>query len=264
MEYGSIRMEREGAVATITLTRAAGMSTLTEAVVDELAQAVADCEREAEIRAVILTGTGPAFCAGADMAMLRGLAGGTAGHRLAEVADRFHERLITPLRRLPKPVIAAVNGVAAGGGLGLALACDFRVASAEARFNVAYARIGLSPDGGNSFFLPRLVGYARAMELYFFNDVLSAEEARAAGLVSRVVPAAELLPAARELAGRLAAGPTVAFGQTKRLFDRALTNDLAGHLADESRALGLCAGTRDHAAGLEAFLAKRPPRFTGH
>lgn len=262
VNYGSIRMEREGTLATITLAPAAGMSTLTAAVVDELAQAVAACEDEAEIRALILTGTGPAFCVGADMAMLRGL-GGTEGHRLAEIADRFHERLIAPLRRLPKPVIAAVNGVAAGGGLGLALACDFRLAAAEARFNVAYARIGLSPDGGNSFFLPRLVGYARAMELYFLNDVISAEEARAAGLVSRVVPAAELLPAARELAGRLADGPTVAFGQTKRLFDRALTSDLAGHLAEESRALGLCAGTRDHAEGLAAFLAKRPPQFTG-
>lgn len=263
MDYRSIRMEREGPVATLVLGQSGAMSTLTAAVVDELGHAVAACESEAEIRALILTGTGPAFCAGADMTMLRALAG-DGGHRLAEIADRFHERLIAPLRRLPKPVIAAVNGVAAGGGLGLALACDFRLASADARFTMAYARIGLSPDGGNTFFLPRLVGYAKAMELYFLNDVLSAEEARAAGLVSRVVPAAELLPAARELARGLATGPTVAFGQTKRLFDRALTSDLAGHLAEESRALGLCAGTRDHAAGLEAFQARRPPQFAGH
>jgi 2-(1,2-epoxy-1,2-dihydrophenyl)acetyl-CoA isomerase len=261
--YQSILFEQDAGVATLTLHRPEAMNSIDAGLLDELAEAAATCERDPAVRAVILTGSGRAFCVGADIAMLQRIAGKAEAHRLWELAERFHERLILPIRRMAKPVIAAVNGVAAGGGLGLALACDIRVAAAEARFSVAYAGIGVSPDGGTSFFLPRLVGYARAMELYFFNEPLSGEQAQQAGLVNRVVAAAGLLPTVREMAQRLAAGPTFAFGQTKFLFNRAFVNDLASHLAEESRSLGLCASTQDHAAALEAFLAKRRPQFAG-
>lgn len=263
MGYQSILFERDGGVVTLTLNRAEAMNTINSELLSELADAAAVCERDPEIRAVVLAGSGRAFCAGADIKMLQQIAGRAEAHRLYELADRFHERLILPIRRMAKPVIAAVNGVAAGGGLGLALACDFRVAAAEARFSVAYAGIAVSPDGSTSFFLPRIVGYVKAMELYFFNEALSAEQAQQAGLVNRVVAAADLLPTVREMAQRLAAGPTFAFGQTKFLFNRAFMNDLASHLAEESRSLGLCVSTQDHAAGLEAFLAKRQPQFVG-
>ena len=263
MGYDTILFERDGSVATITLNRPEAMNSLTVELTKEAAEAVAICENDPAIRALIITARGRAFCAGADVRLLTSTTGEGGARFLYQLADDIHEHVIVPIRRMAKPVIAGLNGVAVGGGLGLALSCDFRVAAAEARFNVAYANIAVSPDGGTSFFLPRLVGYARAMELYFFNDMLSAEEAQQAGLVNRVVAGHELLPTAQEMAQRLASGPTFAFGQTKFLFNRAFMNDLNSHLAEESRSLGLCVSTHDHSAGLEAFLAKRRPQFTG-
>jgi len=259
--YETILFERDGGVATITLNRPEAMNSLTVEWMKEAAEAIAVCENDPEIRAVVIIGRGRAFCAGADVRLLAGGLGDT--RFLYKLADDIHEQVVVPIRRMAKPVLAAVNGVAAGGGLGLALACDLRLAAADARFTVAYSNIAVCPDCSTTFFLPRLVGVAKAMELYLFNDMLSAEQAQQIGLVNRVVPAAELLATAQEMARRLAAGPTLAYGQTKLLFNRTFENDLAAQLKDEARAIGLCAGTDDHRAGVEAFLAKRPPRFVG-
>lgn len=264
MGYDTILFERDGSVATITLNRPEAMNSLTVELTKEAAEAVAICENDPDIRAVIITARGRAFCAGADVRLLTGIVGDGGPRFLYQLADDIHERVVVPIRRMAKPVIAALNGVAAGGGLGLALACDLRVAAADARFTVAYSNIAVCPDCSTTFFLPRLVGLAKAMELYLFNDVLSAEQAQQIGLVNRVVPAAELLPTVQQMAQRLAAGPSLAYGQTKLLFNRSFENNLAAQLKDEARAIGLCAGTDDHRAGLEAFLAKRPPHFVGH
>jgi 2-(1,2-epoxy-1,2-dihydrophenyl)acetyl-CoA isomerase len=262
--YETILFEREGGVATITLNRPEAMNSLTVELAKELAEVVTICEYDPDIRAVVLTANGRAFCAGADVKLLVSRLGDGIAPFLYQLADDMHEHVVVPIRRMAKPVIAAVNGVAAGGGLGLALCCDLRIAAAEARLTVAYSNIAVSPDCSTSFFLPRLVGTAKAMELYLFNDVLSAEQAMNLGLVNRVVPGAELAASVREMATRLAAGPGFAYAQTKHLLNRSLANDLSGQLEDEARAIGLCAATDDHRNGLEAFVAKQKPQFVGH
>jgi 2-(1,2-epoxy-1,2-dihydrophenyl)acetyl-CoA isomerase len=263
MGYKTILFECDGAVATVTLNRPQAMNSLTWELMTELGETLALCENSADIRAVILTGNGRAFCAGADVSVLPSRMGNAAIRYLYQLADGMHERVIMPLRRMAKPVIAAVNGVAAGAGMGMALACDLSVTAAEARFFVAYSNVGICPDCSTSFFLPRLVGPTKAMELYLFNEPLSGQQAHDMGLINRVVPAAELLPTVNAMAKQLAQGPTVAYSQTKHLLNRSFTNDLAAHLRDEALGVGNCAASDDHLEGVAAFLAKRPPRFKG-
>lgn len=264
MAYETILLERDGAVATVTLNRPRAMNSLTWELMVELGEALAICEHSEDIRAVILTGNGRAFCAGADVSSLTSRTGNAAVRYLYQLAEGMHERVVMPLRRMPKPVIAAVNGVAAGAGVGIALACDLCVAATEARFVVAYSSVGICPDCSTSFFLPRLVGPAKAMELYLFNEPVSGQRAQELGLVKRVVPVEEVLPTAREMALRLAQGPTAAIGQTKHLFTASFANDLAAHLREEALGVGICAATDDHLEGVAAFLEKRPPQFKGH
>lgn len=263
LPYETIVFEREGDVAIITLNRPDALNSLTWELMDETGEALAQCASDGRVRAVVITGSGKAFCAGVDVKAVTGKAPEEAARFLYQMADGMHERVIGPIRHLGKPVITAINGVAAGGGLGLALSGDIVVASDQARFALAYANVGMCPDCGTSFFLPRLVGQARAMELYLLNEILSAEQARQLGIVSRVVPGATLLAEARDLASRLAKGPTLAYAQAKRLFNRAFANDLNGQLIEEGMGIGVCAASEDGREGMQAFADKRAPRFVG-
>jgi 2-(1,2-epoxy-1,2-dihydrophenyl)acetyl-CoA isomerase len=208
---------------------------------------------------VILTGAGRAFCAGQD---LKERLAPDAAPLDVEVRERY-DPIVLAIRRLPKPVIAAVNGVAAGAGAALAFACDLRIAAEEASFVLAFGRIGLVPDSGASWFLPRIVGAARAAELLYLPDPLPAAEALRIGLVSRVVPGEQLLTETEALARRLAAGAPLALALTKRALDRSLEVGLAEALDHEASLQGIAGRSADHAEGLAAFVEKRAPRFRG-
>jgi 2-(1,2-epoxy-1,2-dihydrophenyl)acetyl-CoA isomerase len=208
---------------------------------------------------VILTGAGRAFCAGQD---LRERRAPNAAPLEVELRERYNP-LIRAMTGLGAPIVAAINGVAAGAGASLALAADLRIAAEGASFVLAFGRLGLVPDSGATWFLPRLVGPARAAELALLNEPLPAAEALRLGLVSRIVPADRLLDDAREIAARLAAGPPIANALTKRAIRRALESDLETALDHEATLQGIAGRTADHAEGLAAFAEKRPPRFSG-
>lgn len=254
-----LRVEVDEAVATLTLDRPEALNALTvplkEALLAELQRIAAD----RSVRAVILTGAGRAFCAGQDLAE-REQPG--AAPLDAELRDRYNP-IIRTLRSMGQPVIAAVNGVAAGAGASIAFACDLRIAAEEARFVLAFGRIGLVPDSGATWFLPRLVGAARAADLSLIGDPVAADDALRIGLVQRVVPAAALLDEARALAARLAASSPTALASTKAALEASWSLDLDGALGEEARRQGLAGAGPDHAEGLAAFREKRPPRFTG-
>ena len=218
------------------------------------------------MRAVVITGAGRGFCAGADLTQsaLRatGAPGSTRGATVQRHLEEHYHPLITELRALEKPVIAAVNGVAAGAGMSLALACDLRLAGESAYFLQAFVRIGLVPDAGSTWFLPRLVGTGKAMEMAMLGERVNAAEALSLGLVSRVVPDESLAAAAAELAGRLAAGP-YSLGLIKRALYASGESDLATQLRREAELQALAADSEDSAEGVAAFLTKRPPQFRG-
>jgi 2-(1,2-epoxy-1,2-dihydrophenyl)acetyl-CoA isomerase len=254
-----LRVEVDGPVATLTLDRPEALNALTIPVKVALREALESIAEDRGIRAVILTGAGRAFCAGQDLAERE--SPGAAPLEI-EVRERYNP-IVRALRSMGQPVIAAVNGVAAGAGASLAFACDLRIASESARFMLAFGRLGLVPDSGASWFLPRLVGPGKAAELALLNDPVEAAEALRLGLVSKVVPAEQLLPEARAMAERLAAGPPLAIALTKQALDRAVSIDLDEALEGEAKLQGIAGASADHAEGLAAFREKRPPRFTG-
>lgn len=248
-------------VATITLARPDAMNSLTAAAKTELREAVERARDDSAARAVILTGSGRAFCVGQD---LREHADNLeAGRGLAGTLEDHYEPIVLALSGMPKPVVAAVNGTAAGAGLSFALACDVRIASEKASFATAFTRIGLAPDSGLSWTLPRVVGRAKALELLLLAEPVRAAEALELGLVNAVVPPESLATAARDLAARLAAGPTLAYAAVKAAVDHAAVTDLAGALAKEAQLQRACAETADHAAATKAFLRKEQPVFEG-
>jgi 2-(1,2-epoxy-1,2-dihydrophenyl)acetyl-CoA isomerase len=247
----------ERAVTTLTLNRPDALNALTADLRRELLAAMKAASRDAEVRAVVITGAGRAFCAGAD------LRGGTGEREFRRVLTDEYNPLIEAIRALPKPVIAAVNGVAAGAGVSLALAADLVVAAEDARFVPAFHRIGLVPDSGLTRTLVRAVGRHRAFEVLMGERQLSAGEAQAAGLVAAVVPADRLAATARELAERLASGPTRAIGLTKRLIAEAEDASLSDSLAAEAALQEVAGRTEDHAEGVAAFTEKRDPAFRG-
>ena len=261
-----IRLERKGSLAVIRLNRPEARNALSPEMVAELGQAIASC-RGGDIRAVLLTGTDGAFCSGADVrdftAQLE--SGGPAGlsDHLRELADSLHRHVIMGIRRLDKPVVAAINGVAAGAGFSLALACDLRVASSDARFLLAYANIGCTADGGSTYMLPRIVGQGRAMEIYLARQPIGAHYALELGLVSQVFEPAHFERHAMEEADRLAQGPTRAYGRVKALFDGSWDSDLATQLDAETDAIADIGRTRDFQEGVRAFSQKRPAWFQG-
>ena len=254
-----LRYEVSQAIATITLDRPDARNALDATLKRELLAAIRAAGRDRAVRVVVLTGAGSAFCAGQD---LRETADPGAPP-LSTVLRETYNPLILAMRRLDKPIVAAVNGVAAGAGMALALACDLRIAADSASFVLAFGRVGLVPDSGTTWFLPRLVGPARAAELALVGDPVSATNAERWGLVNRVVPATELQTEARALALRLAAGAPRALALTKRALNRSFDAGLEAQLEDEASLQGIAGRTADHREGVAAFLAKRPPRFTG-
>jgi 2-(1,2-epoxy-1,2-dihydrophenyl)acetyl-CoA isomerase len=244
-------------VLTLTLNRPEKLNALSPELMDELADALRRASDDG-VRCVVLTGSGRAFSAGGDVYANAG----APDRDLRRILHDHYAPVIREMRNLEKPVIASVNGVAAGAGMSLALAADFRIATQSAYFFQAFVRIGLIPDAGSTFFLPRLVGTARALELAMLGDRVSADEALRLGLVNRVAPDAELTTATRELAQRLARGPR-ALGLIKRAINLSLTSDLATQLTNEEDLQGLAAASEDFQEGATAFVEKREPRFQG-
>ncbi|MEU7831744.1 MULTISPECIES: enoyl-CoA hydratase-related protein [unclassified Nonomuraea] len=256
-----IRYDVTDAVATITLDRPEAMNSLTAEVKAALLDALRRAAADPEVRAVLLTGSGRAFCAGQD---LREHADNLeAGRGLADTVRAHYNPIVELITTMAKPVVAAVNGVAAGAGASLAFACDLRVASDKTKFAMAFAGVGLAPDSGASWTLARLVGLGRATELLLLGEPLGAARALELGVVTRVVPADDVLKTAHELAVRLAAGPTRAFAATKRALAYAATHSLPETLAVEADLQDECVATQDHLDATRAFLAKELPTFHG-
>jgi 2-(1,2-epoxy-1,2-dihydrophenyl)acetyl-CoA isomerase len=257
-----LRVERSGAVVTITLDRPDRGNALTAKLKDELLDAVTEAAADSEVRAVVLTGSGKAFCAGQDLAEHAGALQADPASAF-DTIEQHYAPIVTALTTMPKPVIAAINGACAGAGLGLALACDLRLAAAGARLSTAFTAIGLTCDSGLSATLVRAVGAARASELILLAEPFTAEQAASWGIVTRVVPAEELPAAAAELADRLAAGPTLAYAAAKLAVAAAVEPPLDAVLRTEAEAQRRLGGTSDHSGAVEAFLAKRRPEFHG-
>ncbi|MBC2932997.1 enoyl-CoA hydratase/isomerase family protein [Nocardioides sp. zg-1228] len=253
----------EDAVATITLNRPEAMNGLDVATKELLRDTVHRVATDPEVRCVVLTGSGRAFCVGQDLKEhLAGLKG-EADVPLSETVTMHYNPIVLALATMPKPVIAAVNGVAAGAGASLAFAADFRIVVDTAGFNTSFAGVALSCDTGASWTLPRLVGRAKAMELLYFPRTVTAQEALELGLATQVVSAEELPQAVGELAARLAAGPTVALGSIRQAVAHAAAHPLEESLAFEAEKMALTGGTDDHLAAVDAFMSKQKPVFRG-
>ncbi|MFN2514718.1 MAG: enoyl-CoA hydratase-related protein [Pyrinomonadaceae bacterium] len=263
MNYETIQIEMQNAVGVITLNRPDSLNALTEKVAQEFLEAVPEV-RERGARAIILTGAGRAFCAGGDLRAMQAMA-----VREGKVEAFFDQPLrllndcILLIRRSPLPFIAAVNGAASGGGCNLALACDLVIAGVSAGFNQAFIRVGLSPDCGGTFILPRLVGWKRATELMMTGEIVAAERALEMGMINAVVPDAELMPRALATAEKLAQAPTAAMGKIKELLEAGATNDYGGQLELERKAQIQSGLTKDFREGVAAFIEKRRPKFVG-
>lgn len=264
MEFQAIQFRIEGHVAWLVMNRPEMRNALNEQMREEMFSAVAETASNPDIRCLVVTGAGKGFCTGADLSGNRP-AGGQAPHPGAvRTAMRNNtQRLIRAFWELEKPAVAAVNGVAAGFGAHLALACDLVVASEAAKFIEVFVRRGIALDAGGAYLLCRRIGLARAKELVFFGDDLPAAEAERIGLINRCVPAERLEATARELAERLARGPTFALGLSKRLLNRSLESDLETSFAEEAFAQSLVSNSEDIKEGMRAFMEKRQPEFKG-
>jgi len=256
--YETLLAETHDGVRVLTLNRPDVLNAVNAQMGRELLQALRDAERAAEVRCVLLAASGRGFCAGAD---LREQVPGRTS--LGDLLRERYNGIVLRMRTMEKPVIAAINGVAAGAGCNLALAADLRVASERATFIEVFSRVGLIPDSGGTWLLPRLVGMGRALEMMFFADPMDALTAERLGLVNRVVPHDDLMAQTKEWAARLAAGPTRAYGLIKRGVNRALALDLEGALEYEAHLQEVAGRTEDHLEGVAAFLAKRTPQYMG-
>jgi 2-(1,2-epoxy-1,2-dihydrophenyl)acetyl-CoA isomerase len=254
-----VRVDVEEAVATITLDRPAALNALTIPMKLELLDALRRVEADRGVRAVILTGSGRAFCAGQDLKERLEPGAPTLGEELRE---RYNP-IVRAIRTMPKPILAAVNGVAAGAGASLAFACDLRIASEAASFVLAFGRIGLLPDSGATWLLPRLVGLPRALAMSLLNDPLSATEAERHGLVTKVVLSDALAYESKALARRLADGAPLGLAFTKRALYEGQDLEFDASLEQEASLQDVAGRTADHREGMAAFIDKRPPRFRG-
>jgi len=257
-----VLLETAGAVATITLARPEGMNALTLAAKTALLDAVRAVSADDAVRAVVLTGTGRAFSVGQDLREHAELLAAGDPAPLSTVRDHYNP-IVTAIAAMPKPVVAAVNGTAAGAGLGLACVCDFRIAAAGSRWTTAFTGIGLTADSGLSWTLPRLVGTARATALLMLAEPFTTEQALEMGMVTAVVPPEQVLQAAGELASRLAAGPTTAYAALKQSLRTGSSSTLEEALAQEDVQQTRAGATEDHANAVRSFLAKQAPVFTG-
>jgi 2-(1,2-epoxy-1,2-dihydrophenyl)acetyl-CoA isomerase len=257
----AVRYEIDSAVATITLNRPDEMNALDAPTKESLLAALRSAEQDEQVRAVVLTGSGRAFCVGQDLREhVRTLDSGEPP--LATVREHYNP-ITLAIAQMPKPMIAAVNGVAAGAGAAFAFACDLRIAADNASFTLAFSQVGLSADSGASWTLPRLVGTAKAIELLFNPQRIGVREASQLGLVNEIVPADRLHEHVAALAARLAEGPTVAYASLKASVHYGAAHTLAETLDFEDAMQTRCGATADHREGVDAFLAKRPANFVG-
>jgi 2-(1,2-epoxy-1,2-dihydrophenyl)acetyl-CoA isomerase len=255
------RVETDGAVATITLARPQAYNALTADLLESLLTTFRSLERDASVRAIVLTGEGKAFCSGQALDDARTLPP-DGKHDLGATVERRYGPLLLKILTIEKPVIAAVNGVAAGAGMGIACACDFRIVAESASFTTAFVKIGLVPDSGLSLTLPKLIGYPKALELCMLSEKIDAARADALGLCTKVVPLDSCVSEARSLAAALAKGPR-AIGLIKRELLRNGLGDVHNALAYEAHLQSVAGATEDFAEGLAAFAAKRAPEFRG-
>ncbi len=260
-EFENIILEQSGGVAKITLNRPDAANGINLAMAQELLQAAIHCDEDSAVRCVLITGNGKMFCAGGDLKSFAAFGDGISA-RLKELTTYLHAA-IGRLARMDAPVIIAVNGVAAGAGFSLAVSGDLVLAAESAKFTMAYTAAGLSPDGSSSYFLPRLIGLRKTQELMLTNRRLSAEEAMAWGVITRVVADDDLQQVAAELAVKLASGPTRAHGVVKKLLQGSFGNGLETQMEHEARYIAAMASTDDGKEGVTAFMEKRKAEFTG-
>jgi 2-(1,2-epoxy-1,2-dihydrophenyl)acetyl-CoA isomerase len=263
MTYKCLLYEVKDAVATLTLNRPERLNALGDTLREDLQDAVTRASDDPEVRVMIVTGAGKGFCSGGDVKAMSERKESGSGRPLIEKVAPGRDRTVLALRDAPKPVIAAVNGAAAGAGMNLALCCDLRIASTAAKFAQAFVRRGLHPDWGGTYFLPRVVGTAKACELIFTGEVIDAQEALRLGIVSAVHPPEELMPAAVALARKIADGPPIAIRLAKRAIYHNAEVDLRQALEFETFAQNICFDTEDAAEGIRAFVEKRAPSFRG-
>ena len=262
MSYRRLTLRQEEGIATLVLNRPDRLNALDLELGTELAAALRQVATDGTVRVVVLTGAGRAFCAGGDIREMQELRQNGAGERLRVLLEAGKEIVLT-IRRMPKPVLASVNGPATGAGANLALACDLRLASDQASFGESFVRVGLHPDFGGIYFLPRLVGPARAAEMIYLGEIIPAREAERLGLVNRVVPPERLEEETRTLAGKLAAAPPLPLALAKQALFQRLEPDLEAMLDYEIAAQEKCFASADALEGFNAFLEKRPPIFRG-
>lgn len=261
MAYEHILYDTDQGVARITLNRPDVLNSINRAMAAEVRQALSSAGADPAVRAVLLTGSGRAFCAGQDLAEAVPKEGPAPD--LGDIVARGYNPIVRTIRQLDKPVVCAVNGVAAGAGANLAFACDFVIAASDASFIQSFSKIGLVPDTGGTFFLPRLIGMARATALMMLADKVTAQDAVASGMIWRVTEAGKLLDEAVSLARELAKRPTRGLGLIKRALNASATNGLDEQLALEAQLQAEAGSTADYREGVKAFLEKRPPVFIG-
>jgi 2-(1,2-epoxy-1,2-dihydrophenyl)acetyl-CoA isomerase len=263
MGYECLIYEVKDGIATLTLNRPERLNALGGSLREDLHDAITRSAADPEVRVMIVTGSGKGFCAGGDVKAMNEAKEGRRERPFMEKIAPGRDRTLLAMREAPQPIIAAVNGAAAGAGMNLALACDIRLASTAAKFSQAFVKRGLHPDWGGTYFLPRIVGTARACELIFTGEVIDAAEALRLGLIERMVPAGEALKAAHELAATLAAKAPVALRYAKESVVKGLEMTLADGLRLENDLATLLRTTEDRLEGAKAFLEKRKPRWQG-
>lgn len=259
----SLQVDDRDGVRTFTLNRPEAFNSLTVELKEALRDGLTAAAADSAVRAVVLTGAGKAFCAGQDLKEHVAALRSNDPTPFRTVAEHYNP-IVRAITSMPKPVIAAVNGMAAGAGASFAYACDLRVIAHSAKFLMAFATIGLSADSGASWTLPRLIGYGRAMELMLLAKPVTANQALSMGMVTEVVDDGTALSTAQELASRMATGPTTGYGRIKQALLTAAGADLEQALAEEDAAQSALGATEDHREAVDAFVAKRTPTFTGH
>jgi len=260
MPEDAVLVRRHNGVATLVLNRPERLNAINDAVVEGLMHALDSVERDREIRAAVITGAGRGFCSGGDIEQMKELKTGFHSAAFRGFLEAGHA-LVRKLQCLPKPVVASVNGPAAGGGVSLALACDLRIASEQATFTQAFFKLGLHPDWGGSFFLPRLVGTGRALEMFWLSDPLRAEEAKRLGMVNFLVPHESLADETAQLAARLAAAASLPVALMKQAFYERIHTELDRVMGHELEAQMKCFASDDFSEGLGAFTERRAPKF---
>ncbi|HTK10881.1 MAG TPA: enoyl-CoA hydratase-related protein [Ktedonobacteraceae bacterium] len=262
-DFQALLLEREEGIVTITMNRPEVLNALNEVMVAELVEVFDEVAHDESVRCIVLTGAGGSFGAGQDLRSFTQARDASESTKASEHLQQYH-RLVYLIQEMPKPVLAAVRGVAAGISANLAFACDMRIASDDARFIEAFSRIGLVPDGGGGYFLPRLVGLGRALEMALLADEVNGVEAERIGLVNRCVPLASFEATTRALARRLAQGPTRSYAFIKELMYKSLDLELQSVLTLEGKLQAMAMQTADHREGVNAFLQKRAPHFEGN